>query len=62
MRYYTIRILAALFFMGLFGIGCIFGAEYGKFAGGMAFLILMATGIVLHIKAGKIQKEIEGKK
>jgi hypothetical protein len=59
MKYYTIRILAALLFMGSIGVGFITGAEYGKLAGWLTFIVLGAIGIFLHILADKIQKPIE---
>jgi len=59
MKYYSIRILAGLFFMGSIGVGFVTGAEYGKLVGGVVFCALVTIGIILHIKADKIQKAIE---
>jgi len=55
-RYYTIRILAALLFMGSIGVGFIAGSEYGRFAGWLSFVLMAAIGIFFHFKADKIQK------
>ena len=54
MKYYSIRILAALSFMGSFGGGLLVGAEYGKWFGWATFAILVALGIILHRVADKI--------
>jgi len=56
MKYYRVRILAALFVMGSFGLGFITGAEYGKWAGWAIFIIMMLIGIALHFTADKIEK------
>jgi hypothetical protein len=56
MKYYTIRILAALSFMGSFGGGLLVGAEYGKWLGRTTFIILVASGIIFHRIADKIRK------
>jgi hypothetical protein len=56
MKYYTIRILSGLFFMGSIGVGFLVGAEYGKWAGWFSFVLLMAIGILLHRSADKIQR------
>jgi hypothetical protein len=55
-KYYSMRILAALFFMGSLGGGCLIGAEYGKWVGWSTFAILAALGILLHIVAAKIRE------
>ncbi len=54
MKYYSIRILAALSFMGSFGGGLLVGAEYGKWVGWTTFAILVVLGIILHRIADKI--------
>jgi hypothetical protein len=54
LKYYSIRILAALSFMGSFGGGLLLGAEYGRWVGWTTFVILVALGIVLHRVADKI--------
>lgn len=59
MKYYTIRILAGLFFMGSIGVGLITGAEYGKLAGWLTFILLAAIGLFLHYKADKIERGIK---
>lgn len=59
MKYYTIRIIAGLLFMGAIGGGFITGAEYGKWVGWSIFIILFLAGIILHIFASKIQKELK---
>jgi len=56
MKYYSVRILAALFVMGSFGIGFLTGASYGKWAGWSIFAILMLSGIALHFVADRIEK------
>jgi len=55
-KYYGIRILAALSFMGSFGSGLLVGAEYGKWVGWTTFAILVALGIILHRVADKIRE------
>lgn len=56
MKYYSIRILAALIFLGSFEAGFIMGAEYGKWLGWLTFLSLAMIGYALHVVADKIQK------
>jgi hypothetical protein len=56
MKYYSVRILAALFVMSSFGVGFIAGAEYGIWIGLVFFIILMLTGIKLHYVAEKMDK------
>jgi hypothetical protein len=56
MKYYSVRILAALLVMSSFGIGFLAGAEYGIWIGLAFFIILMLTGIKLHYVADKIDK------
>jgi hypothetical protein len=53
-KYYSIRILAALSFMGSFGGELLIGAEYGKWVGWTTFTILVALGIILHRVADRI--------
>ncbi len=59
MKYYIIRILAALFFMGSIGVGFINGATYGQLAGWLTFIVMVSVGILLHIKANKTQKTLK---
>ncbi len=54
MKYYSIRILTSLSFMGSFGGGLLVGAEYGKWFGWTTFIILVALGIIFHRIADKI--------
>ena len=56
LKYYSIRILAALSFMGSFGGGLLVGAEYGKAVGWTTFVILVALGIALHWVADGIHE------
>ncbi len=56
LKYYGIRILAALFMMGSFGGGFLIGAQYGKWMGWMFFLIMIVFGIMLHKAAHKIDR------
>jgi hypothetical protein len=58
MKYYFIRILAALFIMGSFGFGFIVGGAYGWWAGWGTFIILIAFGIILHIFADRQYKKV----
>ena len=53
-KYYSVRVLAALSFMGSFGGGLLAGAEYGKWVGWTTFIILVGLGIILHRVADKI--------
>ena len=55
-RYYGIRLLAALFFMGSFGGGFLAGAEYGKWIGWATFIMLAGLGIFLHGVADKTRQ------
>lgn len=55
-KYYSIRILAALSFMGSFGGGLLVGAEYGKWVGWTSFISLVVLGIILHRVADKISE------
>ncbi len=54
MKYYRVRILATLFFMGSFGGGILVGAEHGKLTGWTFFVIFATSGIILHRVAGNI--------
>jgi hypothetical protein len=56
MKYYTVRLLAALFVMGSFGGGFLAGDEYGKWIGWVVFIIMMLIGVKLHYVAEKIDK------
>jgi len=55
-KYFSVRILAAIFFMGSIGGGFLTAAEYGKWIGWLAFVALASVGIVLHVFADRIQK------
>lgn len=55
-KYYSVRILAALFVMGSFGGGFLIGAQYGKWMGWIFFFIMMAFGLMLHKAAYKIDR------
>ena len=57
-KYYFIRILAALFIMGSFGIGFVIGSAYGSWAGLSTFFVLIAVGIFLHIIADHQYKKV----
>ncbi|HJW85459.1 MAG TPA: hypothetical protein VJ440_02365 [Candidatus Brocadiaceae bacterium] len=48
MKYYSIKILAALFVMGSIGGGFIVGVQYGRWAGWTIFIVMIAVGIMLH--------------
>jgi hypothetical protein len=54
MKYYSLRILAALFVMSSFGVGFLAGAEYGKWIGWACFIIMILTGVIVHFFAKKI--------
>ena len=56
MKYYTVRLLAALFVMGSFDVGFLAGAEYSKWIGWVVFIIIMLIGVKLHYVAEKIDK------
>jgi len=49
LKYYTVRMLSALVFMGSFDVGIITGVEYGKAAG----------WIYLHFVANRIQNSAD---
>jgi len=53
MKYYFVRILAALSIMGSFGVGFLAGGEYGRLVGWTSFIILFALGLILHIVADR---------
>lgn len=55
-KYYGVRLIAALFVMGSIGGGFFANAEYGKWIGWSIFVILMAVGILLHVFADKMKK------
>ncbi len=55
MKYYGVRILAALLWMGSIEAGFLAGAEYGKVAGWVTFIVVAAVGIYLHFVARRIQ-------
>jgi len=57
-KYYSIRVLAALSFMGSFGGGLLVGAKYGKWVGWTTFVILVALGIILHRVADRIRESL----
>lgn len=58
MKYYFVRILAALFIMGSFGVGFLSGGEYGRLVGWTSFIILFALGLILHIAADRKFKKV----
>jgi hypothetical protein len=53
MKYYGIRIMAALFVMGSPGVGFLAGAAYGKWIGWLGFILTVLTGIALHAVANR---------
>jgi hypothetical protein len=55
MKYWSIRILGVLLFMGSFGGGFLAGATYGKLIGWVTFIVLASVGILLHARADKIR-------
>jgi hypothetical protein len=55
MKYYSIKILAALFVMGSIGGGFVIGVQYGRWAGWTIFIVMIAVGIMLH-KAAEINR------
>jgi hypothetical protein len=57
MKYYFVRILAALFIMGSSGFGFLVGGAYGRLAGWGTFLILITFGIILHKLAARQYKK-----
>ncbi|MFZ3091216.1 MAG: hypothetical protein WA240_11415 [Nitrospirota bacterium] len=56
LKYYGIRFLAALLFMGSFGGGFLAGAEYGKWVGWTTFIVLAGMGLFLHRIADKFRQ------
>jgi hypothetical protein len=58
-KYYTVRILAAFFFMGSIGVGFIIGAEYDNMIGWLTFFLLVAIGLFLHFTADKTKNGIK---
>jgi len=48
MKYYGIRIMAVLFFMGSPGVGLLASAEYGKWIGWITFILTALIGITLY--------------
>jgi hypothetical protein len=58
MKYYFLRILAALFVMSSFGLGFLAGGEYGRWVGWTSFVILAALGIILHLIADRKYKKV----
>ncbi len=61
MRYYSLRVLAALFVMGSFGCGFLAGAEYGTWAGWTTFITLAVLGIILYKFAEKVRDRSNSK-
>lgn len=57
LKYYGIRILAGLLFMGSFGLGFLTGAKYGLLVGLISFIVFATLGILLHLVADKLKKE-----
>lgn len=56
MKYYSVRIIAALLVMGSFEGGFLARVEYGAWIGWMVFIVMMLTGIKLHYVAEKLDK------
>jgi len=56
MKYYGIRIFAALLVMGSPVVGILVGIEYGKRIGWICFFIALAIGIALHYQAQRIRQ------
>ena len=56
MKYYSVRILAALLVMGSFEGGFLVRVEYGTWAGWAVFVAMMSSGIKLHYVAEKLDK------
>ena len=56
MKYYSVRILAALLVMGSFEGGFLARVEYGTWIGWIVFIVMMLTGIKLHYVAEKLDK------
>ena len=54
-KYYSIKILAALCVMGSFGTGFLVGAAYGFWLGLLSFAGLFIIGIALHGMANRIR-------
>jgi len=54
MKYYIIQFLASLLVMGSFGGGFLVGAQYGKWAGFITFIVLATLRALLHKAARKI--------
>ncbi len=54
MKYYSVRIVAALLVMGSFEGGFLARVEYGTWIGWMVFIVMMLTGIKLHYVAEKL--------
>jgi len=55
LKYYSIRIIAGLLFMGSIGGGFLAYAQYGKLIGWITFITLAIVGIILHKIADKIR-------
>ncbi len=53
LKYYGIRFLAALLFMGSLGSGFLAGAEYEKWVGWTTFIVLAGMDLFLHRIADK---------
>ncbi len=56
MKYYSVRILAALLVMGSFESGFLTRVEYGTWIGWVVFIMMMLAGIKLHYVAEKLDK------
>jgi hypothetical protein len=54
-KYFVIRFLAGLLFMGSFGIGFLAGARYGLFVGLISFFVTASVGLILHYVADKLK-------
>jgi hypothetical protein len=53
MKYYGIKLMAALCVMGSPGVGFLAGAAYGKWIGWLGFILAGLIGIMLHFIANK---------
>ena len=56
MKYYSVRILAALLVMGSFEGGFLTRVEYGPWMGWFVFIMMMLAGIKPHYVAEKLDR------
>lgn len=57
MKYYSLRMLAAILVMGSFEGGFLARVEYGTWIGWVVFIIMILSGIKLHYFAEKMGKK-----